>query len=159
MLEDKFSKEFLERYFQDITAEFEVDAVGLWQIVYEQKALQLTNEEMDEFLFKLIIHMVNIGAKPVVSDKDLWCIQTKYGVTPEEIATNVVKEWRQNQNTEDSIDDVGGLWFATKNVYDEKTKLHLMQKSSWQQIKRPIAKFLWYFIASLLWLIAILETL
>ena len=109
-------------FIEDHLNELNEDAIGLWQFVGDKLLFDFTDEELEEYLYIAIKRLIDIGAKPVVmsSGKYLWDIQTKYGNTPEEIANNIIKEWREKQNTENTIDDLNGLWFATENVYSER---------------------------------------
>lgn len=95
-----------------IPNELDYDAVGLWQIIpVGRDDFGLSGLELEEFSKRHIIALLRRGAIPVcasVTTGKFWEPQLHYGSSPEEVADNILQEWKAA-----GVDpDVGGLWFA-----------------------------------------------
>ena len=109
---NKYFGTSLSEWISRIPNELEVDAVGLWQIIPAGKdSFDLSDEDLDNFTRRCIYALMERGAWPVRPSfrKDkFWERQFQYGDSREEIAENIIKEWKKI-----GIDpDQDGVWFA-----------------------------------------------
>ena len=120
---DKYYGLTMHEYIKGCLEELKIDAIGLWQIVGNIKDFGLSKKEANSFCYRYILELINHGAKPVVGGVNTdyhWVVTNDYGDKPEEIADNVTKKWHETQNTPNDIADMGGLWFARPEIYEEK---------------------------------------
>jgi hypothetical protein len=97
------------------------DAHSLWHIMLDgREGFGLSGPELIDFVRRSLLALFAAGAKPVKGgDKVyLWGRVTKYGDDPEKMADAIIDEWQKSGRDP----DIGGIWFATPNVYEEKKR-------------------------------------
>ena len=111
----KYNGKTMEQYIEDGLEEFEYDEISLWDILWETNYFRLNKKETNEFIFMNIVKMIEFGAKVVLpSDKKQYVlvITDRYGITPEEIAKNIMKDLEKDKSIAERF---GGVAFAAVN--------------------------------------------
>jgi hypothetical protein len=108
---DKYFGIPLSEWIDRLPNELDVDAVGLWQIIPTGKdSFSLFGNNLDLFAKKCILGLINRGAvpvRPVSAQHGYWEKQLQYGDNPEEIADNIISEWKATKRDPDQ----NGIWF------------------------------------------------
>jgi hypothetical protein len=117
-LRDRFFGETIEQRLRDVTAELEIDAVGLWQIAsFGEDGFGLSAEALTDYVRRHILVLLAAGAKPVVGRRHgprYWLV-VDYGSKPDEIAEAIIRDWKLGGCEADP----GGVWFALPHIYEE----------------------------------------
>jgi hypothetical protein len=112
-IRNKRSGETVAEWLPMNVAELKYDAVSLSDLISDgQDEFGLSGAQLDEFIAKSIRVMLDHGALPVIGGagtKYFWIEQPQYGSTPDNIVTNVIKEWKNSGSGDPGL---GGLWFA-----------------------------------------------
>lgn len=110
---DKFHGETMSAVISQVPSVLPIDAVGLWHIVPKGRdGFGLTGDALDQFVRRCIYALLAAGAVPVSTGQGTgyeWIAQKQYGSTEEEIADNVIREWREEPDESEIIYKV---WFA-----------------------------------------------
>ena len=120
-MENKYEGLSIDEYISNCVKELNIDAIGLWQIIRNKIVYNLDDNEIEELLYRTIMKIIEAGASPVFGMKEgeCWMTTEKYGTEPEEIAMNVINEWKKTKETYQDISDIGGLWFAKPHIYNK----------------------------------------
>jgi hypothetical protein len=114
---DKFYGCTIDEWISKVPGEFEVDAVGLWQIVsFGQEGFGLSGGALVEYVRRNLLTLMACGAKPIVGAVDgehIW-ITIDYGETPEKICEPILAEWLASGRDPNE----GDVWFAQPHIYN-----------------------------------------
>jgi hypothetical protein len=116
---DRFHGLTTDEYIASGPEELARDAVSFWEIVlHGREGYGLSGPDLIDFVRRNLLELFAHGAKPVMGgDKVyLWGRVTKYGDEPKETADAIIDEWQKSGRDP----DIGGVWFATPNVFEEK---------------------------------------
>jgi hypothetical protein len=108
---DKYFGTPMSEWIARVPNELDIDAVGLWQIVpVGIDSFGLSGESLEQFSYRCILALLQRGAVPVesVSGVSGWVPQTRYRGSHQEIATQIVNDWKSGE----LVPDHDGLWFA-----------------------------------------------
>jgi hypothetical protein len=108
---DKYFGMPMSEWIERIPNELDVDAVGLWQIIpVGADSFGLSGEGLDDFGYRCIVALLRRGAVPVKSEPYTvgWMRATEYSGSDEEIAMQIINDWRAGK----LIPDHDGLWFS-----------------------------------------------
>ncbi|WP_313701064.1 hypothetical protein [Achromobacter sp.] len=108
---DRFFGVPMSEWIARIPNELDVDAIGLWQIIpVGMDSFGLEGQLLDVFAARSIVALLENGAVPVRAfpGADGWIPDLSYRGTTEEIAKQIVLEWR-NLGINSDLD---GLWFS-----------------------------------------------
>jgi len=120
------NENILENDIKERPMELDIDAVGLWQIIRIPKKLKLSENEFKKHIYNVIISLMENGAVPVISTENEgyeWEEINTFGKTFEEIANNISNKWYNNMNINNTIFDMGGVWFARPVVGKKYVKI------------------------------------
>ncbi|MBQ0822410.1 hypothetical protein KBI52_19655 [Microvirga sp. HBU67558] len=114
MTEEPRSKRFgdtMSDYIVQVANELPLDAVGIWQIVPAGRLdFDLEGDALTDYVRRCIAELLSRGAVPVIGGGPdgghHWILQRQYGLRPEEILENVIREWLENGAQDE---DPGGL--------------------------------------------------
>jgi hypothetical protein len=118
---DRYFGQTEEDWISGWVEELDRDATSLWHIVTAgREGFELSGPELIDFVRRSLAALFAAGAKPVKGgDKIyLWGRVTKYGDDPEKMADAIIDEWQKSGRDP----DIGGIWFATPNVFEEKRR-------------------------------------
>lgn len=108
--------EYIEGFIEEIRDGISDELVGLWDIVRSGRyRFGFAGTELHSFISESIKALISNGAMPTTKSADplyMRMATERFGVTPDEIAKAVVKEWIDQG--EPDIDDWTGVCFATK---------------------------------------------
>jgi hypothetical protein len=103
-------------------AELEFDGVSLSKIIANGRdGFGLAGEDLETVVGMCIGVLIDGGAQPVIGGGNtdyFWLLQPQYGTASDEIAHNVIAEWRASGRDP----DLGGLWFATPEHYQARSR-------------------------------------
>jgi hypothetical protein len=106
----------LSEIFLGYIHELKTDIVGFWHIIRMGKDdYSLKGKELHTYIYKVIKILIENGGIPVVGAKHpkiVYKPTTQYGITPDEIAQNILDEWIKNG--EKDIDAWTGIFFVTE---------------------------------------------
>ncbi|MGE8453751.1 MAG: hypothetical protein ACN6OP_24715 [Pseudomonadales bacterium] len=114
MTQEPIDKHFgvsMSEWITRLPNELDVDAVGLWQIIpVGIDSFGLSGDGLDEFTRRCIMALLQRGAVPAraVSGVAGWVPDVAYRGSHEEIANQIVNEWKVH----DLVPDHDGLWFS-----------------------------------------------
>ncbi|MBB3312229.1 hypothetical protein FHT78_004011 [Rhizobium sp. BK196] len=98
-------------WIKKIPNDLEFDAISLKDIANVGRFdFELPNADSEEFVRLGVLELIKAGASPVVrgSEAEFWVKCNHLGNNAEEIASNIVKNWKKS-----GVDpDEEGLWFA-----------------------------------------------
>ena len=107
---DKYFGTPMSEWVARVPNELEVDAVGLWQIIpVGIDYFGLSDNALEDFSRRCITALLQRGAVPVrpAPAPKYWEPETAYRGTHEEIANQIINEWKAGK----LIPDHDGLWF------------------------------------------------
>ncbi|WP_076520255.1 hypothetical protein [Achromobacter sp. MFA1 R4] len=108
---DKYFGIRLSDWIERLPNELDVDAVGLWQIIpVGMDSFGLEGNDLDLFAYRCIMALLQKGAVPVRAIKGApgWVPDLAYRGPHEDIANQIVREWRSSKLAPDH----DGLWFS-----------------------------------------------
>ena len=101
-------KDAIIRYIKEL----DIDAVGLWQIVPDQKEFNLSDDDFKNYFYDVILSLMKNGAIPVKSPYiSNWDEITIYGNEPNDIANNIIAMWVKNKQDKSIFSPQEGIWF------------------------------------------------
>lgn len=104
---DKYFGTPMSEWIARVPNELDMDAVGLWQIIpVGIDSFGLSGARLDNFVRRCIIALLRRGAVPVRSPSGPTA--TEYQGSHEEIANQIIQEWKAGT----PVADHDGLWFA-----------------------------------------------
>ena len=86
-------------YFELTANQLPYDTIGMWEIVPPGRmAYGLSGSDLDEFLRRFIVVLMQRGAKPVRGipvgpGHWMWAEQVQYGSSPLEVASALIADW------------------------------------------------------------------
>lgn len=101
----------MSEWIARVPNELGVDAVGLWQIIpVGADHFGLSGAELEDFSRRCIVALLEKGAVPVrpAPSPIFWEPDSAYQGSHEDIARQVVDEWKSNR----LVPDHDGLWFC-----------------------------------------------
>jgi hypothetical protein len=118
-MRDRYSGETVDECIAGWVAELARDATSLWHIVTDgREGFGLSGPLLIHFVRRSLLALFVAGAKPVMGGDKIyiWGRVTKYGDEPQQMADAIIDEWQKSGRDP----TIGGIWFATPNVYEEK---------------------------------------